>query len=93
MVTIDSEILLSSEKKSTIKTLLAAGTFKKLQVQQCSYFAVWGSRTKNNQLFSMRNLDWAPDTGISKYKLVTVYDIDDTSHSYATLGFAGNYLF
>jgi len=56
--------------------------------QHCSFFAIWGKRTSSGQLYSMRNLDWAKDTGISKHKLVTVYHVDGTI-PHATLGFAG----
>ena len=51
------------------------------------FLAVWGSRTEGGRLISTRNLDWDKDTGISKLKLVTVYDIDGLGSPYATVGF------
>eukprot|EP01111_Echinosteliopsis_oligospora_P015071 TRINITY_DN5840_c0_g1_i1.p1 TRINITY_DN5840_c0_g1~~TRINITY_DN5840_c0_g1_i1.p1 ORF type:complete len:491 (+),score=115.53 TRINITY_DN5840_c0_g1_i1:14-1486(+) len=55
---------------------------------ECSQFAVWGSRTVNNTLYSGRNLDWFNNTGISNHKLITVYHpYGKTAH--VTVGFAG----
>jgi hypothetical protein len=55
---------------------------------QCSMFGVWGSRTQLGKLYTGRNLDWLKDTGISKYKLVTVHHpLNGFSH--ATIGWAG----
>eukprot|EP01100_Stratorugosa_tubuloviscum_P012095 TRINITY_DN557_c0_g2_i1.p1 TRINITY_DN557_c0_g2~~TRINITY_DN557_c0_g2_i1.p1 ORF type:complete len:498 (-),score=188.84 TRINITY_DN557_c0_g2_i1:264-1757(-) len=54
----------------------------------CSMFGVWGSRTINGNLYSMRNLDWLANVGISKYKLLTIYH-EQNKYSYATIGFAG----
>ena len=53
----------------------------------CDFLAAWGSRTEDGRLISTRNLDWDKDTGISKLKLVTVYDIDGLGSPYATVGF------
>jgi len=55
----------------------------------CSYFAVWGNRTENNQLYTARNLDWDPDTGIDHFKMLTIYNIPGKI-PYATLGFASH---
>eukprot|EP01100_Stratorugosa_tubuloviscum_P012094 TRINITY_DN557_c0_g1_i1.p1 TRINITY_DN557_c0_g1~~TRINITY_DN557_c0_g1_i1.p1 ORF type:complete len:525 (-),score=215.46 TRINITY_DN557_c0_g1_i1:25-1539(-) len=55
---------------------------------QCSMFGVWGSRTVNKNLYSMRNLDWLPNAGISKYKLLTIYH-EEGQNPYVTIGFAG----
>eukprot|EP01035_Chromulina_nebulosa_P018793 gene18793-24560_t len=54
----------------------------------CSMFGVWGSRTENNRLFTGRNLDWLKSTGISMYKLVTIYH-PSNGYSHATFGWAG----
>lgn len=55
---------------------------------KCSWFAAWGNRTKDGQLYSMRNLDWAPNTGINRNKIVSVYHpTGETAH--ATIGFSG----
>jgi len=49
---------------------------------------VWGSRTENGQLYSMRNLDWLTNVGFSKFKLITVYKID-RKIPHVTFGFSG----
>eukprot|EP00595_Chromulina_sp_UTEXLB2642_P002039 CAMPEP_0196764074 /NCGR_PEP_ID=MMETSP1095-20130614/5326_1 /TAXON_ID=96789 ORGANISM="Chromulina nebulosa, Strain UTEXLB2642" /NCGR_SAMPLE_ID=MMETSP1095 /ASSEMBLY_ACC=CAM_ASM_000446 /LENGTH=395 /DNA_ID=CAMNT_0042118681 /DNA_START=377 /DNA_END=1564 /DNA_ORIENTATION=- len=54
----------------------------------CSMYGVWGSRTENNRLFTGRNLDWLKSTGISMYKLVTIYH-PSNGYSHATIGWAG----
>lgn len=56
----------------------------------CSMFAAWGSRTTNGKLFAGRNLDWNKDTGINKYKLVTVHHPPGKA-AHATFGFVGLY--
>ena len=55
---------------------------------QCSFFGVWGSRTKNGELYTSRNLDWNSDSGINLNKLVTIFNIDNYI-PHATLGFPG----
>lgn len=47
---------------------------KKVSIH-CSFFAVWGQRTKDGKLYSMRNLDWLANTGVNKNKLITVWNI------------------
>ena len=42
----------------------------------CSFFGVWGNRTKDDDLYTMRNLDWAANTGINLNKLIIVFNID-----------------
>ena len=54
----------------------------------CSFFAVWGNRTKDGNLYTMRNLDWAENTGVNENKLITVWKIDGTIN-HLTLGFPG----
>lgn len=54
----------------------------------CSMFGVWGSRTIDGRLYTGRNLDWEKDTGISKYKLITVHRPPD-GYAHATFGWAG----
>lgn len=54
----------------------------------CSMFGTWGSRTENGRLFTGRNLDWFKDTGISTYKLVTIYH-PFNGYAHATFGWAG----
>ena len=56
---------------------------------QCSMFGVWGKRTAvAGQIFSGRNLDWNQDTGLDKWKIVTVYHPPD-GHAHMTVGFGG----
>jgi hypothetical protein len=54
----------------------------------CSFFGVWGSRTEKGELYTMRNLDWASNTGINLNKLIIVFNITDTI-PHAVLGFPG----
>jgi len=51
-------------------------------------FGVWGSRTEDSRLFTGRNLDWISNSGISKYKLITVHH-PINGHAHATVGWAG----
>jgi hypothetical protein len=55
----------------------------------CDFFAAWGSRTEDGRLISSRNLDIAPASGISRHKLITVYQFSDGRIPYATVGFSG----
>lgn len=55
---------------------------------QCSFFAAWGPRTEGGRLIATRNLDWNADTGVAKYKLLTLYQPDD-GIPYVTQGWAG----
>jgi len=52
-------------------------------------FGVWGSRTQDGSIYTARNLDWAKDLGIAKYKLITVYHPNDGKYAHATLGYLG----
>ncbi|RYG96229.1 hypothetical protein EON65_54730, partial [archaeon] len=54
----------------------------------CSMFGVFGSRTHDGRLYTGRNLDWVKDSGISKYKLVTVHR-PSNGYAHATFGWAG----
>eukprot|EP00048_Salpingoeca_helianthica_P015744 m.228380 g.228380 ORF g.228380 m.228380 type:complete len:489 (-) comp17465_c0_seq1:28-1494(-) len=54
----------------------------------CSMAGVWGPRTQDGKLYTMRNLDWAADTGIADNKLVTVFHPPGRI-PHATFGFAG----
>lgn len=54
----------------------------------CDFFAVWANMTEDGRLLSSRNLDIEHDTGLAKYKLITVYRIDGQV-PYATFGFDG----
>jgi len=64
--------------------------FQKLRMG-CSFLGVWGSRTESGELFSGRNLDWAADTGLASFKLITVYHPPDNLYSHTTVGFCGLY--
>ena len=54
----------------------------------CSFFALWGNRTEGSKLLTMRNLDWQPNTGMNKYKILFVWKIDGTI-PHVTPGFPG----
>lgn len=56
--------------------------------KSCSFWGAWSSRTKGGQLYSGRNLDWAAETGVSKYKVISVYHIG-TGIPHASISFAG----
>ena len=48
----------------------------------------WGPRTVDGKLYTMRNLDWAANTGIADNKLITIFHpVGKRAH--ATIGFAG----
>lgn len=56
-----------------------------------SMLGAWGPRTVNGKLYTMRNLDWAANTGIADNKLITIFHpVGKRAH--ATIGFAGMYL-
>jgi hypothetical protein len=77
----------------TVDDLLDLAERTGAKLRGCSMFGVWGSRTVDGQLYSGRNLDWAADSAINRYKLVTVYQIMENGQlakvPYATVGFAG----
>jgi hypothetical protein len=54
----------------------------------CSFMAAWGSRTKGGKLYTMRNLDWEPNTGMNKNKIIYIWKIKDTI-PHTTIGFPG----
>jgi Acyl-coenzyme A:6-aminopenicillanic acid acyl-transferase len=58
---------------------------------QCSMFAVWGTRTLGNHVYSCRNLDYAPDTGINTHKLITVWSPSDGGYAHAAFGYTALY--
>ena len=60
----------------------------KLPKMACSYFAAWGERTVDGKLYASRNLDYATDTGISNYKLITVFE-PEGKNATVSVGFAG----
>ena len=79
------------EKFIQLNYLKAAEIIKKFIKKagiHCSFFSVWGTRTENGKLFSMRNLDWAENTGVNVNKLITVWRVKDTI-PHLTLGFPG----
>lgn len=59
----------------------------------CSFFAAWGPRTQGGKLFASRDLDWNRDTGLTRNRLITVYDpVDEKGQhfrAYATVGYVG----
>lgn len=60
-------------------------------IHTCDAYGVWGSRTEAGRLYTSRNLDYNSNTGINRYKLMQIYDIDDGAAAprkkYATFGF------
>jgi len=54
----------------------------------CGLYALWGQATVGGDLYQLRNLDWAMDTGVQDYPVVAVYNPDD-GNRHATIGFAG----
>ena len=54
----------------------------------CSMLGAWGSRTAGGKLYTMRNLDWAANTGIADNKLIAIFH-PAGKHAHATIGFAG----
>ncbi len=54
----------------------------------CTMFAVWGSRTVDGKLFSLRNLDWVSQTGMDAHRLVSVYR-PEGRHGFVSMGYAG----
>lgn len=61
--------------------------FKKMAIQ-CSFFGVWGTRTRDGELYTSRNLDWTANTGINLNKLITIFTIPNTI-PHATVGYPG----
>jgi hypothetical protein len=64
-------------------------------VHSCDAFGVWGPRTVGGLLFSSRNLDYNTDTGLNKYKLISMFHLTDSNGKpavnggmYSTLGFS-----
>lgn len=54
----------------------------------CTMFAVWGDRTEDGKLFSMRNLDWVSQTYLHEERLVTVYR-PEGRNAFVSMGYAG----
>ncbi|CAE7540161.1 unnamed protein product, partial [Symbiodinium microadriaticum] len=77
---------LSQEQKEMLPDV--AKIFVKYNGHQCSMFGVWGQRTGNGELYSARNLDWLPDLGVNKYKLLTVHH-PPGGVAHVTIGYAG----
>lgn len=55
---------------------------------QCTFFALWGSRTVAGKMFSMRNLDWLSQTGMHEDRLITVYH-PEKGLPFVSMGYAG----
>ena len=81
---VGKEIFLDSKTSTSTSTKYNEGL-----THHCDFFAAWGSKTEDGRLLSSRNLDIKPATGISKHKLITIYDLDSDDDVYATVGFAG----
>lgn len=61
-------------------------------IHSCDSYGVWGPRTVGGKLYTSRNLDFNSGTGISNFKLITVYNIRNgagaTVAKYASYGFS-----
>lgn len=55
------QISLTQERKQLLEKIRKID-FSRFTNKQCSFFSVWGSRTQNGELYTMRNLDWAANT-------------------------------
>ncbi len=55
---------------------------------QCTFFALWGSRTSEGKMLSLRNLDWVSQTGLHEDKLVVVYH-PENKQPVVSMGYAG----
>ena len=80
--------LLSQGKTAASIAKSIAGSALARLGKTCSFFGAWGSRTPSGMLFTGRNLDWEADTGVAKFKVISVFHITGT-HSYASISFAG----
>ena len=80
-----------AEAAATAAEAMTGGGYKPRAVRgMCSMFGAWGSRTVDGALFTGRNLDWNQNTGINKWKLVTVHHPPEPGkHPHATLGYVG----
>jgi hypothetical protein len=65
---------------------LGGGTGSERREGHCSMFAVWGSRTENNDLWAMRNLDFG-SFGQNHWKSVIVWRPNDGAKSHAAFGY------
>lgn len=87
-----AEVMLEKLRASGLSDVRILELYNKLITNyssfQCSMFGVWGSRTQMGKLYGGRNLDWLKDSGISKYKLVTIHH-PAKGFSHATFGFSG----
>lgn len=54
----------------------------------CSMIGAWGGRTQDSKLFTGRNLDWMPDTGLSKNKLLIVHH-PANGYAHVEVGWSG----
>ncbi|MBN2800381.1 MAG: hypothetical protein JXX28_14675 [Deltaproteobacteria bacterium] len=54
----------------------------------CSYYAAWGPRTQDGSMIVTRNMDFAADTGMDKYAMITVF-VPDQGVPYASISWLG----
>lgn len=54
----------------------------------CSYYAAWGDRTEDGSMIVTRNMDYASDTGLGDYAMVTVF-VPDGGIPYASISWLG----
>ncbi len=70
------------------ETLEALQNLAQQRPMSCTMFAVWGSRTVDGKMFSLRNLDWLSQSGMHEDRLITVYR-PDKGIACVTMGYAG----
>ena len=70
------------------ETMEALQDLAQQRPMSCTMFAVWGSRTVDGKMFSLRNLDWLSQSGMHEDRLLTVYR-PDKGIACATMGYAG----
>lgn len=72
----------------TEQAALAAHLVPGPPAKSCTTFAVWGSRTEDGKLYAARNLDWISQTGMHRFKLLSVYEPEEGA-PFVTAGYAG----
>ena len=73
----------------TFRVLQKVASVPDLSEAGCSLFVAWGNATAGDEVYQMRNLDWAMDTGFQDYPVVIIYEPTDGGRKHAIVGFAG----
>ena len=74
-----------------IKTVHRLHAVPDLSELDCTFFAAWGSATKDGQLYQIRALDYAKELLLQKYPAILVYEPEDGRRfvNVSWLGFIG----